>query len=177
MMQIPAQADWLEKVLQHNPKKWTFVMFHYPVFSASGRQEIGNLQKLWKPVFDKYRVDLVLQGHDHNYARGLNMPEGVTHKDSTAGTVYVVSVSGPKMYALGTESWMQRAAENTQLYQVITVNNDRLVYKSLTVTGQVYDAFELHKQEGKPNKIIELKNEVQSERRFNNTLQNTHSHP
>jgi hypothetical protein len=33
--------------------------------------------------------------------------------------VYVVSVSGPKMYNLEREDWMARTAEDTQLYQVI----------------------------------------------------------
>ena len=179
MMQVRAQADWLEKVLQHNPQKWTFITFHYPVFSISGRHEIGNLKKLWKPIFDKYKVDLVMQGHEHSYARGTgtNLPAGVTQKDSTAGTVYVVSVSGPKMYALGPDHWMHRAAENTQLYQVITVDNDRLIYKSRTVTGELYDAFELQKQPGRPNKLIELKTDVGPERRFNNTLPPSRSQP
>lgn len=170
MMHVPAQADWLEKVLRHNPQQWTFITFHYPVFSASARNEIGNLQKHWKPIFDKYKVDLVMQGHDHSYARGANIPQGVTQKDAQAGTIYVVSVSGPKMYELAPKHWMQRAAENTQLFQIITVNNDRLMYKSMTVTSQVYDAFELRKQAGQPNILTELKPDINPERRFNNTL-------
>ncbi|QMU27627.1 purple acid phosphatase family protein [Adhaeribacter radiodurans] len=170
MMHVPAQADWLEKVLQHNPQPWTFVFFHYPVFSTSGRSEINNLAKYWKPIFDKYKVDLVMQGHEHNYARGINLPRRVTYKDKEAGTVYVVSVSGPKMYEVKSKPWMERIAENTQLYQVITVESDRLLYQSITVTGEVYDTFELRKQAGKPNKIVELKADVTTERHFNNTL-------
>ncbi|PSR52132.1 metallophosphoesterase [Adhaeribacter arboris] len=170
MMHVPAQADWLEKVLKHNPQTWTFIFFHYPVFSTSGRSEIGNLVKHWKPVFDKYKVDLVMQGHEHNYARGTNLPQGVTYKDKEAGTIYVVSVSGPKMYELSAKPWMHRTAENTQLYQVITVENNRLLYRSMTVTGEVYDTFELRKQAGKPNQLIELKADVNAERHFINTL-------
>ncbi len=172
MMHVPAQADWLEKVLKHNPQPWTFVFFHYPVFSASARSEIGNLQKHWKPIFDKYQVDLVMQGHDHSYARGGNLPHGLNYKDALAGTVYVVSVSGPKMYDLSAKHWMNRTAENTQLYQIITVDNNRLLYKAVTVIGEVYDTFELRKQPGKPNQLIELKPDINTERHFNNTLPN-----
>lgn len=172
MMHVPAQADWLEKILKNNPKQWTFVFFHYPVFSASKRNEIGNLQKHWKPIFDKYKVDLVMQGHDHSYARGTNLPKGINHKENESGTVYVVSVSGPKMYELTDKRWMDRAAENTQLFQVITVDRDRLLYKSITVTGEVYDTFELQKQPGKPNLFTELKPDLPAERNFRNTLQN-----
>ncbi|MDQ4140724.1 MAG: metallophosphoesterase family protein [Bacteroidota bacterium] len=172
MMHVPAQADWLEKVLKNNPKTWTFVFFHYPVFSTSGRSEIGNLAKYWKPIFDKYKVDLVMQGLEHNYARGTNLSQGITYKDKEAGTIYVVSVSGPKMYELSAKPWMNRTAENTQLYQVITVENNRLLYRSITVTGDIYDSFELKKQVGKPNQLIELKPEIAAERNFNTTLPN-----
>ena len=172
MVHVRAQADWLEKVLKNNPQQWTFVFFHYPVISASKRNEIGNLRKHWKPIFDKYKVDLVMQGHDHSYARGSNLPNGITHKDDQSGTVYVVSVSGPKMYDLTDKKWMDKAAENTQLYQVITIDKDRLLYKSITVTGEVYDTFELQKQAGKPNLLTELKPDIPVERRFINTLQN-----
>ncbi len=173
MMHVPAQADWLEKILQHNPQQWTFVFFHYPVFSTSGRAEIGNLEKHWKPLFDKYKVDLVMQGHEHNYARGTNLPTGVTYKDDQTGTIYVVSVSGPKMYEVSLEKWMDRTAENTQLYQVITVNNDQVLFKAITVTGEVYDMFELRKQPGKPNSLLNLKTNLNPERHFNNTFPNS----
>lgn len=169
MAHVPAQAAWLEKVLKENPQRWTFVTFHYPVFSASARPAYGNLQKHWQPIFDKYKVDLVLQGHDHNYARGTP-PKGVSRQDGLVGPVYVVSVSGPKMYPLTPDRWMDRAAENTQLYQIITVNNDRLVYESRTVTGEVYDAFELRQQPGQPNILTELLPAGHPERRLNNTL-------
>jgi hypothetical protein len=170
MMHVPAQADWLEKILKNNPQQWTFVFFHYPVFSTSGRHEMGNLEKHWKPIFDKYQVDLVMQGHEHNYARGTNLPFGVNYRDSQTGTVYVVSVSGPKMYELTLEPWMARTAENTQLYQVITVTNNQLLFKAITVTGTIYDQFELRKQPGKPNILTNLNNTLNPERHFNNTL-------
>ncbi|QNF32168.1 metallophosphoesterase family protein [Adhaeribacter swui] len=170
MMHVPAQADWLEKILKNNPQQWTFVFFHYPVFSTSGRNEIGNLAKHWKPIFDKYKVDLVMQGHEHNYARGTNLPYGVNYKDDQTGTVYVVSVSGPKMYDISPEEWMARKAENTQLYQVITVDHDQVLYKAITVTGEVYDQFELRKQPGQPNKLTNFKNSLNPERQFKNTL-------
>jgi hypothetical protein len=37
------------------------------------------LRGLWKPVFDKYRVDLILQGHDHVYVR-TGMPNELTEQ-------------------------------------------------------------------------------------------------
>jgi len=175
------QKEWLETVLQNNPQKWTIVTYHHPFYSASRGRDNKNLRELWKPLFDKYKVDLSLQGHDHGYARGRvapsgeNVVDGVNLLDET-GTVYVVSVSGGKMYGLG-DGWDEfgakrnRGAENTQLFQVISIDNDTLIYESYTATGELYDKFELQKQpDGKPNLFKELKNEAIAPRRFNNTI-------
>ena len=70
------------------------------------------------------------------------------------GTMYVVSVSGPKMYDVGDLDWMQKGGSNTQLYQVLTVDQEKLYYKSYTATGKLFDAFELKKSD-QGNVLIE----------------------
>ncbi|MGV3504368.1 MAG: fibronectin type III domain-containing protein [Adhaeribacter sp.] len=162
---VAEQALWLEKVLRDNPQQWTVVMFHYPVFSSSGRNT-ANLQRHWKPLLEKYKVDLVLQGHEHTYARG----SGKAVPGGSPGPVYVTSVSGPKMYQVAGLPWMERAAENTQLYQVIDVDAGKLVFKAFTVTGDLYDGFELVKKPGQALQLRELLPANQPERRFHNTL-------
>lgn len=164
------QVSWLEDKLKNNPQRWTFVTFHHPIFSSAKGRNNEELQQHWKPLFDKYKVDVVLQGHDHTYARGTNLPTGVSKQEENVGTVYVVSVSGPKMYNLTNSRWMERAAENTQLYQVIRIDGDKLTYTSVTVTGELYDAFELTKRTNQPNLLTERKPDRKEERRFDNTI-------
>lgn len=168
--QIERQREWVESILKENPNAWTVITFHHPVFSAARGRSNDPLIKEWKPVFDKYNVDLVLQGHDHTYARGQNIEQGKNVRDGETGPVYVVSVSGPKMYPITSARWMKRAAENTQVFQVISIDKNKLTYKAIQVTGEVYDAFELIKKKGKPNKLIEIKPEVMQERTMKNTL-------
>jgi 3',5'-cyclic AMP phosphodiesterase CpdA len=149
------QAVWLEEVLKNNPQKWTILTFHRPMYSsAQGRDNVA-LRQLWMPIFDKYRVDLVLQGHDHTYARSKNLRAGVNVRNNQSGTVYVVSVSGPKMYDVKRQPWMARAAEDTQLYQVLSVDNNTLRYEARTVTGELYDAFDLVKRSKGLNRLVE----------------------
>ncbi len=178
-----AQREWLEKVLKDNPRKWTVVTFHHPVYSASERRDNPLLRDTWKPVFDQYRVDLVLQGHDHSYARGRsltgeqNVVDGMNRR-AGAGTVYVVSVSGAKMYRLNPDRWdafegveQDRDAENTQLFQVISIDKDTLKYESYTATGELYDAFDLVRTAGgQANRFIERKNEAIPARYHHNTV-------
>lgn len=148
------QVAWLEEKLRDNPNRWTVVTFHHPIYSSARGRDNGEIRRLWNPVLEKYRVDLVLQGHDHTYARS-NMGTGMSMAEAESGTVYVVSVSGPKMYNLEREPWMQRVAEDLQLYQVIHVDGNRLRYEARTPTGELYDAFELRKRKGQPNRLTE----------------------
>lgn len=150
------QRVWLEKVLAENTQKWIVITFHHPIYSSGTGRDNQEFREAFKPIFDKYKVDLVLQGHDHSYGRGRNLPSGVANQDPAAqGPVYVVSVSGPKMYNLTVDKWMDRAASNTQLYQLITIEGDRLSYGAYTATGDLYDAFDLIKSEGKPKEFID----------------------
>lgn len=153
------QAQWLDGVLSTNPCRWTVVTFHHPIYSSSRGRDNGELRAAWQPIFDKHHVDLVLQGHDHTYARSgplthENLPTGVANRAGSAGTMYVVSVSGPKMYALEHRPFMTRAAENTQLYQIVTIAGDELRYAAHTANGTLYDAFTLRKRPGQPNDLV-----------------------
>jgi hypothetical protein len=153
---LEKQRVWMEKILADNPNKWTCVTFHHPIFSPKSTRDNKRMRDTFKPMFDKYKVDLVLQGHDHTYARGMaNIP--MDKKGQSSGTMYVVSVSGPKMTDSNSEKkpWMDRTALYTQLYHVVSIDKDVLDFKSYTATGELYDAFDLVKQKGKINKLID----------------------
>ena len=62
----------LEKTSTNSSIDWIIVMFHKPFYSSltSHIQEYIMREK-YQPVFDKYGVDIVLQGHNHIYDRTL----------------------------------------------------------------------------------------------------------
>lgn len=157
---IRLQAKWLKKVLDENDKKWTVVTFHHPIFSASTGRDNPELRAHWKPLLDQYNVDLALQGHDHSYARGAVYEKPVfvekeSQSKTVVGPVYVVSVSGGKMYSVNESGWDEFGAkqgkngERKQLFQHISIDGDRLIYRSFTATGELFDRFELLKQNSK----------------------------
>ncbi len=168
------QTLWLDKVLAENTCRWVVCTFHHPVFSTGKERDNKELRAAWKPLFDKYKVDIVLQGHDHTYGRtGLetpqvlaptvgNVPTGLTARDGKTGTVYVVSVSGPKQYDLQRHQFMKRQAQDTQLYQIIHIDGDTLKYEARTAVGDVYDAFTLKKRAGQINELVEQIPETRS---------------
>lgn len=152
-----AQAAWLDALLAADDSRWVIVTHHHPMYSVSLGRDNPTLREYWKPVFDRHAVDLVLQGHDHTYGRGDNVAEGSMLVDDEVGTVYVVSVAGPKMYRVAEDRHRHdRVGEDRQLFQIIHVGEDSLRFEARQVTGEIYDAFELIKQPGSPNRLREL---------------------
>ncbi|MDX1524911.1 MAG: metallophosphoesterase family protein [Pseudidiomarina maritima] len=160
------QAQWLEQVLANNPNRWTVVFHHHPMHSVSMGRDNPPLRKYWQPLYDKYQVDLVLQGHDHTYGRDYQAASA-TATDSQ-GPVYAVSVAGPKMYLVSeqAQSTMDRLGEDTQLFQTLEFHQDRVKYQAFTATGELYDAFVLHKTAA--GKQVEDLQPATAERRCSN---------
>lgn len=184
---LATQTEWLRSTLrdaeQNEDIRWTVVTFHHPLFSSGEGRSNEALREAWRPILDEHNVDLVLQGHDHTYARGQtqNLQQGVNAQSPTGGTVYVNSVSGAKMYEIKPDRWedfdgveMERGGENTQLYQVVRVGADTIRFRSYTATGTPYDAFDLVRPgDGGPSRMIERSPANQPERTHENTLDYT----
>jgi acid phosphatase type 7 len=65
------QYDWLETDLKSRGKQnsFTAVVLHHPVYSSGQHPENPRLVRDLVPLLEKYRVDVVFSGHDHNYER------------------------------------------------------------------------------------------------------------
>lgn len=144
---IEGQTAWLDDVLSHTKSKWKIVTVHQPVYSTGKDRDNSAYREKLLPIYDKYSVDLVLQGHDHTYGRTFKLRNNTVVGDNEPGTVYAVSVSGPKAYELNPKfkELMAKTGENIQLFQTISIDGNKLEYKSFTVTGKLFDSFELKK--------------------------------
>ena len=144
---LEVQQDWLERILRRNSARWTVVGMHQPIYSTGSERDNPELQELFLPLFDKYGVDLVLQGHDHTYGRTFPLKAGEIAVGGEKGVVYAVSSSGAKYYEQNPLylNLMAKTALDMQLFQVIDVEENTLHYKAMTVTGEVIDSFTLRK--------------------------------
>ena len=94
---------------------------------------------------------MVLTGHDHSYGRGI----ASDNENAKPSIVYVVSVSGPKMYEAGTKNWMQFKGGNVQLFHEITIDGRKLDFKAFTAEGELFDQFSIKKNQKGRSKFIE----------------------
>ncbi|WP_380880094.1 fibronectin type III domain-containing protein [Sphingomonas sp. DBB INV C78] len=160
---LNAQTRWLDATLAASTARWNVVLFHQPIFTCARPNDTAELKAAWKPVFERRKVDLVLQGHDHCYSR-LTAEAGrdaarVAHSAGVAqGPVYLVSVTGSKMYALNDRAGTQpdKVAEATELYQVVDVEDARLRFRTYTASGRLYDGFDLERGADGNNRLKEL---------------------
>lgn len=68
------QVQWLKRDLAANRMPWTMVIFHHPPYSKGGHdsdteEQMRLLRENLTPILERYGVDLVLNGHSHNYER------------------------------------------------------------------------------------------------------------
>ena len=99
---LEKQTAYIEEKLSKSDAKWKIVTCHHSVFSPAKGRDFEFARKNWKPLFDKYGVDLVLNGHDHTYSRGhVPVKSQDENKSGNFNTLYITSVSGPKQYKIG----------------------------------------------------------------------------
>lgn len=148
------QARWLEGQLRRTQATWKFVAFHHPLYSSAPRRDNARLRRFWAPIFDRYHVDLVLQGHDHAYLRTVPLRAGRHVASAAEGTTYVVSTSGSKMYAQARSDYVAVGFTNVPAYQVIETQASpaRLLYSAYDREGRERDRLVIEKRVDEPGK-------------------------
>lgn len=139
------QARWLETVLGKNRLPWVIVSFHQPVYSTSTRRDRTRYQEIFVPVLDKFGVDLVLTGHHHAYSRTFPLKNHQPVKGTEKGTVYLMSVAGPKTYPVSPRyaRLFAKAAHGRQLFQSIRVEQAKMTVHTLDLSGREFDSVEI----------------------------------
>lgn len=64
-----AQKQWLEKVLSDTSAsiRWKIVVGHHPLYTAGNRAlDRPDMRYALEPVFEKYKVDVYISGHEHH---------------------------------------------------------------------------------------------------------------
>lgn len=143
---VKEQGEWLDNLLSQTKQDWVIIATHYPIYSGAKGRTNTWLQEMWLPVYEKYKnkIGIILQGHDHTYARGgLLSRTGTPAQPSSP--VFVMSVVGEKRYELVKQDWMDVAYPDVSSYQYIEITKTKIVYKSFSETNTLIDRFEIVK--------------------------------
>ncbi|MFF1682016.1 purple acid phosphatase family protein [Streptomyces sp. NPDC058256] len=112
------QTKWLEAQLKKyraaHGIDFIVVFFHHCAYCTStAHASEGGVRQEWVPLFEKYTVDLVINGHNHVYERtdvikantvAKELPIGGTAYPETDGIVYVTAgAAGRSLYAFSAD--------------------------------------------------------------------------
>ncbi|MFA7588191.1 MAG: metallophosphoesterase family protein [Novosphingobium sp.] len=179
------QVRWLDARLTASTARWRIVTQHHPIYSSGKDRDNVRWRDALLPVLLRHKVDLVLQGHDHTYARGTigadtQKPGRRAARDGKGlTTMFVNSVSGPKQYTFREQGWddyaptgvsLDRQGENSQFYQVISIDKGALHYAAYTSDGKLYDEVRLTKSADGAKTIAPEATGLPPVRTFKNTL-------
>jgi len=124
------QLVWLVFDLRTNSQPFTIVFFHHPLYSSGHHGNTTLLRMIWKPIFEHFAVDIVFNGHDHDYERSV-----------VNGITYVVTGGGgAPLYDVGHSPWTMYS-EKTNHYCLLTATSSLLKFEAIKPDGTVFDSF------------------------------------
>jgi hypothetical protein len=134
-----SNAAFLEKELKATKQPWKIVVTTTPLYTSPSRHgEDKDQAKALQPLFDTYKVDLVMWGDNHNYER-IKFPN--------KHTVFIQSGTG------GESHYDFNGQKEVSLYQndkdfgitKITVNSNTLSGQFISHSGKILDNFSITK--------------------------------
>ncbi|TDE12777.1 purple acid phosphatase family protein [Dyadobacter psychrotolerans] len=141
---VPAQTAWIEAQLKNSKAKWKFAMFHFPPYNFV--EPYDEIMREWCSLFDKYHLDMVMNGHMHYYLRTKPMFNKKAVATPAEGTIYTMSISIPgKQEEWPAEDYAVVRYPDGPLYQYISITGNKLSYKCFDPEGKLKDAFVIEK--------------------------------
>jgi hypothetical protein len=130
----------------HAAAPWKLMTHHRPAYSAAlNHGSDPTLQQEWVPIFDRHRVDLVLNGHEHEYERTFPLRANQVGATPADGTIYVVSGgAGAALYDPGMQFFTATSAKVHSAVNM-TIRRGHLDAEAFDDTGAPVDAFAIDK--------------------------------
>ncbi len=127
------QVDWLQRDLSRNHRKWTIAYLHRPPYSSGKHGGDSQVREVFAPIFERYRVPLVLAGHDHDYERTV----------AIRGVTYVVTGGGGRGTRPVGRSPFTAFSEDVLHFLYVEVLGEELRLHAIDGTGQRFDSLRL----------------------------------
>jgi predicted MPP superfamily phosphohydrolase len=131
---VPEQIEWLEQTLKDAKEAWKIVFFHHPLYS-SGKTHGSDvkLRETLEPLFVKYNVSVVFNGHDHIYER-IKPQNGIQ---------YFVAGSGGQLRRgdyTPNEPFSARVYADAQVFMAVEIFESEMVFNAVSRGGTIVDS-------------------------------------
>ncbi|MCP6760596.1 MAG: metallophosphoesterase [Fischerella sp. CENA71] len=122
------QLNWLEQELSQSNATWKIVFGHHPIYASGVYGSNPDFIKTFTPLFQKYGVQLYINGHEHHYerTRAIN------------GTTYLICGGGAGTRPVGKHEWTEYSAEKLS-FAAYEVFSDRIEVSGIDTANRVFD--------------------------------------
>jgi hypothetical protein len=139
------QLAWLTNDLANaQSQPWRIVFFHRPPYS-SGAEHGSDLaiRQAFGPLFERYRVQVVLNGHEHSFERTIPWRES-SDTNLQAVTYVITGGAGAGLYPIGRNAFtaFSRSVHN---YVRAAVSASSITLEAVGTNGAVFDRFTLNR--------------------------------
>jgi len=128
------ELKWIEDELKGSNEKWKIVFFHHPLYSSAGTHGSQlKLRAVLEPLFIKYNVTLVLNGHDHTYER-IKPQNGIQYfVEGSSGQLRKGDLrKGSPLTAFGNDQ--------TRTFMLMEIDGDTCTFNAIDMQGKVIDS-------------------------------------
>ena len=122
------QLPWLEQELSRSDAPWKIVFGHHQIYSSGVYGLNQPFIQTLTPIFQKYGVQLYINGHDHHYERS----------QSIKGTTYLICGAGAGTRPVGRSQWTAHSAQQLS-FAAYEVYSDRILVSGIGTDNQVFD--------------------------------------
>ncbi|MFB2880432.1 metallophosphoesterase [Floridanema aerugineum] len=122
------QMVWLEKELSRSDAPWKIVFGHHQIYSSGVYGVNQPFIKTLTPLFQKYKVQLYINGHEHNYERTR----------SINGTTYMITGGGAGTRPVGRSDFTEYSASRLS-FATYDVYRDRILISAIGTDHLVFD--------------------------------------
>ena len=122
------QLVWLEKELSQSTAPWKVVFGHHQIYSSGVYGLNQPFIKTLAPIFQKYGVQLYINGHEHSYERTR----------SINGTTYLICGAGAGTRPVGRSEWTEYSASRLS-FATFDVYEDRIFVSGIGTDKRVFD--------------------------------------
>lgn len=124
----PEQLAWLEETLASSTATWKLVGFHHPPYSSGFHGSHEELRDTFVPLFERYGVQVVFSGHEHDYQRS----------NPIDGVIYVVTGAASQTRRTGRDDFTA-VAYSTHHFVDLNVFDDHLLIRAIDQDGEQFD--------------------------------------
>ena len=132
------QLAWLDADLAATTQPWRVVYFHRPPYSSGTEHGSSvDVRQAFAPIFERRGVNLVLNGHDHDYERSKPWREFVA--TGSPVTYVVTGGGGAALYPVGTSAWTAAAASTNHYTRITAGEGCVMTLEAVRTDGVVFD--------------------------------------